>query len=356
MKAQFIQNQLLSDLPIYTNLFHDTLAIASMSFTLATLEVTVTTTTDHGLVTNNFMNIQGIREKNLLSSLTSSNGIATAVASNRTDLTQGFQDTINISGADQLEYNGEHTLLDVIDSSNFTYSITGTPISPATGSIFLNEEKSLSYNGFFVITKIDDTTFTYTVSRPLLDPDFSNGIIFINPRIFVVVNTERALEEYTRREQNKLALFLVLNATEANRNRANVSDASDRIKSPDEFRQALINNFTISVFSPTTTEVGAAQSRDQMEDVRFFLLNSLLKKVLPTGTGADSPSDGITYVNDDSEEYTGAYLVHNFVFQVVYDLTQKDIVKLPQNVAVLNIIANYLNGFDETIKKDDIIF
>lgn len=358
MKAQAINDQLLNELPLYTSLFHDTLDIASMS--IDTLEVTVITTTDHGLITGDLAHIQGIKEQNLLSSLTSANGIATGIATNRTDLSQNFQSkigdgTINITGADQSEYNGNVPIIDVIDSFTFTYEIEGTPITPATGTIFLNELKSFSYNGLFQVTRIDDTTFTYTVQRELLAPDISSGIIHINPRIFVTVNFARVLEEYTEKAINKYELFIVLGETRANRNRANVNDASDSVQTGDDFRQHLISTFTCYVIAPTTTEIGAEDTRDIIEDVRFFLFNALLRKPLQTGTSAGNSGklkDGITYIGDDVEAYVNAYYVHRFDFETVYEITTDDAIKIPDSTALLNIRVQYRNSFNEIIKED----
>lgn len=41
---------------------------------------------------------------------------------------------VTISGADQAEYNVTNALINVVDAFNFTYTVTGTPATPATGS------------------------------------------------------------------------------------------------------------------------------------------------------------------------------------------------------------------------------
>jgi len=181
----------------------------------------------------------------------------------------------------------------VIDKFVFTYLITGTPTTPATGTIFLNEERSFSYNGLFQIIKIDDTNFGYFLERSDTgDPDITNAIIHISPRIFVAVDIAKALDQYTVKPIDKLALFIVLGETRANRNRENVNDASNSTQTGDSFRQALISTFTCYVVSPTTEEIGAELTRDIMEDIRFFLFNALLRKTLETGTSAGKLKDG----------------------------------------------------------------
>ena len=47
-------------------------------------------------------------------------------------------DIINVRGATQTEYNGDHEIT-VVDADTFTYDITGSPASPATGTIIVND-------------------------------------------------------------------------------------------------------------------------------------------------------------------------------------------------------------------------
>lgn len=60
-------------------------------------------------------------------------GTVTAIAAEKHGYSNA--DSVVISGATQSEYNGTYTIA-VIDDYTFTYTITGTPTSPATGTIF----------------------------------------------------------------------------------------------------------------------------------------------------------------------------------------------------------------------------
>lgn len=66
-----------------------------------------------------------------ISALTYSSGVATATSNNH-GLTPGL--TVNISGTTETEYNGDVVILETPDKDTFTYSVDGTPTSPATGS------------------------------------------------------------------------------------------------------------------------------------------------------------------------------------------------------------------------------
>ena len=69
-----------------------------------------------------------------VSQIVSSGGVATVTTLTEHNLENGM--VVQIAGADQSEYNVSEKIL-IIDQFNFVYLITGTPTSPATGSIVL---------------------------------------------------------------------------------------------------------------------------------------------------------------------------------------------------------------------------
>jgi len=90
------------------------------------------------IVTNN--------TRQTVSSLTSTGGTATCT----TPAAHGFStgDTILISGATQSAYNGSFTVT-VTSSTTFTYAVSGSPTSPATGTI--TAEKQMNTSVQFVV-------------------------------------------------------------------------------------------------------------------------------------------------------------------------------------------------------------
>jgi hypothetical protein len=69
-----------------------------------------------------------------ITSLTSNAGTATATS---TAHGYGTGDQINIRGADQAAYNGDF-IITVTDANTFTYPVSGSPTTPATGTIIAN--------------------------------------------------------------------------------------------------------------------------------------------------------------------------------------------------------------------------
>jgi hypothetical protein len=76
----------------------------------------------------------GLAEDQAVTSLTRTVDDATA-----TVVGHGFESgqTIHIEGADQEEYNGDQVVT-VVDADTFTYPVTGSPATPATGTIVAN--------------------------------------------------------------------------------------------------------------------------------------------------------------------------------------------------------------------------
>jgi len=69
---------------------------------------------------------------NAVTSMTRSGSTATCNTTTAHNLAVG--DKVKVSGATESEYNGNHTVLTVPDSDTFTFAVSGTPASPATGS------------------------------------------------------------------------------------------------------------------------------------------------------------------------------------------------------------------------------
>jgi len=109
-----------------------------------------------------------------VSSITRAGNVATATTPSDHELASGI--SVVISGADQSEYNGTFTIT-VTGSDEFTYTVTGSPTTPATGTIVVDfttssieiqsndtglDQNQLSGVGLTVDTAVpgmDDTAF-----------------------------------------------------------------------------------------------------------------------------------------------------------------------------------------------------
>lgn len=85
--------------------------------------------------------LTGTQNNRSITGITRSSSTATATTSGSHLLAVGSKAAI--SGAVETEYNGTVTVLTVPTATTFTYAVTGTPVSPATGAIVM--KKSYSY-------------------------------------------------------------------------------------------------------------------------------------------------------------------------------------------------------------------
>lgn len=338
MKAFDIVRQLQATLPIYTELFSDVVTVNIL--TKITTTITATTAIAHGLNTGDYVNIQGARVPNIITSLTQVNNIATAVTTNPIDATLRIGEDNNdkyveISGATQPEYNGTKKLLSVIDSKTFTFEITGDPTTPATGSPIFNEDIENLYNGWFEVTKISDTVFTYVVRKePLAN---ASGTIKAHSdlRISESASVERILNAYTKQDRDKLWAFVVLGQTNASRNQNSAkNDGVGMYSSQDDYRPNLYQDFNIYTFDPAKTTYASSERRDRAEDMRAIFFKCLLgtkfqRSIIDNFDNLTTENEQYRtmFVSDDIEQDVNAYYVHRFTFQYSYDLTADDIVK-----------------------------
>jgi len=332
MRASEVIQRLQRELPKLTNLFTTQFSIISLTRSGST--ITAVTATDHNLVDDQQVLITGATELNPITNLTFLDGIASAVTFNPHDLTVpsskqikednlfGFNKAF-VSGAVETEFNGTFTILSAVNRKNFTYPVTGTPSSPATGIIIL--EQDFGYNGRFPVTVLSSTSFSYEITTTPVSP--AGGIIIGHSpaRISGALELERIVRSYTKKVPDELWAFVVLGDVTASRNRAILSDAVNESSQGDEYRNRLIEPFSVYVFIPAVQFLSAREVRDDIEDIRTFIYKSVLGFVFSTGLN-DEPWSQTTPLGDRfvKEGSTEAFYIHEFSFERVIDVTLPD--------------------------------
>lgn len=355
MKMKDIINNLFEKLPLCTNYFTDEIPVTAI--TSVGLVANVETSTPHGLITGKYANISGSVVPNNITSLTSSNGIASATTLNNHDLRMALPNGIlyvDIIDADQSEYNGTHELLSVPNRKNFTFKIDGTPASPATGTPKLLENLKYGYNGWHQITKIDDDNFTYPLIKNTGSPAQGSILCRVTPRISGAVSIERALEAYTKQSTDKLWAFVVLGNRSANKDRQVVTDATSSPGIGEAFRQLIIQTFDVYVVTPTKDEIAARKARDLGEDILAFLCSSLLRIRL-TSVFSQPPYSSTVFSGDSFGFYENAYYVHTYTFESTEYITYDDTVNSSLGVAFLDMDVDYKNEIGDNVIMTDSI-
>jgi hypothetical protein len=173
MKIKDIVNQLKAVLPRNTDDFTTNLQITSL-IRLGSV-VTATTTSAHKLTTGKLALVDGALIPILIDSLTQTDGIATAITNTKHLLFKGIE-TVDIDGADQVEYNGAKNIVEPpllnIESITITSGIaTVTTIKDHGYIVNANLKVRIAgvsqepYNKDTLILSTPTTkTFTYAVS------------------------------------------------------------------------------------------------------------------------------------------------------------------------------------------------
>lgn len=341
MKAQEIVARLALRLPMFTDAFTTNYSITSL--TRVGSLVTAITNTPHSLKVANQVNIIGAESPIALLALTRAGPIGTLSTDGPHDITKfsiGAQ-SVEISGANEPEFNGSFVLLSRPNRESLTFVMPDSGPIVATGAPLLLNGSSIyqGYNGLFAVAGVpSSTSFTYdiTTSPPLFA---ATGTISARtlPRISSGVSLERIIDSYTvQTNLTDVWAFVILGDVIASKNRSIDSDASDNQQRGNEFRQQLIQPFTIVTLTPTTDQVAARAARDQAEDIFRPLCQSVLFSKFESGlhVGAQNP---VMFIDHGFAFYDTAVYGHSYAFQTVADLTFDDTVGYDADVAFKDI-------------------
>jgi hypothetical protein len=353
-KAADIIRQIAAGFITQTELFSKVATITSL--TCASNIATAVCSTAHGYTTGNYVYINGAQAPLQVSSLTRVGTTATAVTTQDHDLTKNdsetfYRPTVKVSGADQAAYNGAAIeLLSVPNRTSFTYTVSGSPVTPATGTILAFDGKERGYNGLKQITVVDATTFTYPIDDNLL-PAIGTIKSHSNIRVSGSADDDRAIESYTKKPSGQYWAFVILDDTTPSKDRAILNDSTYSPVKGNDFRQLMMQNFHILVIAPTKDEIAALTTRDTMEDVFRYLLKSIARANFDSGL-TDENTFSTVSLGHSTADYKLAFYIHKFDFQISYYVLYDDTIAPDINVAFRNIDLIIDNSPDELVTAE----
>jgi len=333
MKASDIIGQLVTELPRYTDKFTVNFTITGISVVTGSPDatVTITTNTAHGLAVGDNASVEGIHTPVEIDTVTDNGTTLTITTLADHDLTKNPRENIDVLARITGTIDETYTVFTVANRRTFTV-IKGTSI-PVPGDD-LQEQFLDVFNGLKSVEAVTANTFDYLIPETelvgLSDPDLIEGTVHTGHRISGAVDFETANNSYTvESEEEQHWLFVVVEDTEANKDRRGTNDAASQRGQQQAQFNLIIEGFTLYVFVPNKGEVpeaiGALIARDQAIDDRAPIFNSLLA----TQFSADLANQGegrVTYLGDGTFAYTGSYYVHRFEFQQVGAITNLDTV------------------------------
>lgn len=343
MKTSEIVSHLKDKIPQLTNLFGIDLDVTSMILQ-GGKTVRVITVQDHGLVVGSDFTISGARVKNVLTSLTQVDNIATAITTNPVGFVSPFLNetvTVLVSGATEIEFNGTQNVTERINQTTFTYNITGDPSSPATGSPILEEFLPLQYNGRNVVTTIINTT-TFEFESPVNIADDATGTsikLSKDIRIARVADAVSIIDFYTKQTSGDLWMFVVLNETLTSKSRQVSSDATDAWNTGSR-RLGIIQTLDIFIAATATESLSGADIRDLMEDIHLILSKTLIG-FRPDTVFSTGKENALIFLSHGLSRFDSQRYFHQFTFELFFsvfssDTLQPDVI-VPINRMELNL-------------------
>lgn len=338
MKAADIVTQLRILLPQLTDLFTDNVGV--LSITRAGIVLTVQCDADHGFLVGNAVAIAGATTIITAASLTRAGEVGTIVTDADHDLTNPIAETITISGANESEFTGTFAVINVDNRRTIQFEMVDAGPTTATGAPVLeNAESQLrQYNGTYRVETVP-TPSSFTIEQQdtdLLDP-IGNITAGGNPRISSGVNPQRMVAAYTEKEVDEYWLFVGLEDVTASKSRAVRSDAIDNLTAGDNFRQQIIQPFSLYLFVPSQDQLSAADARDQAEELFRPLCQSVLASKFDSGLSREKLG-AVQFVLHGTFQENSAVYVHGYNFQQVVDLYEQDTVGPDLDVAFRNLL------------------
>tara|TARA_R110000850_G_scaffold115092_2_gene230093 strand:- start:291 stop:1337 length:1047 start_codon:yes stop_codon:yes gene_type:complete len=326
MRISDVVKQIRAVLPNYTDLFGDAIGITSI--TASGNIATVTTTTAHGLSSGNAVTVAGVETRTPISSA-SQDGINFVFETGLDhDLTLGWpeHENIELGGFTDANWNTAFALKAVDNRRTFKVMSANTAPTLNGGEYLLEKDRVDGVNGAYSTTVTGANTFT--VSGEFNDGTYTpvNGSVNLNPRVAVVIDIDRALEEYTKQGVDDYWLFVEPMDAEVSKDRDTYSDATATIANGQDMRTRIIDGFVCYVVAPVTNQIAGEASLDVC---RHDLLLPMMRTLYGTkfDTGLTNAADFRTILNGHGvAAYNKAYLVYRYEFQVTMDLTDDDTV------------------------------
>ena len=332
--------QLVLLLPTLTPEFTQDAPITGI--TSAGTVATATTASAHGFLPGHPVSISGADTPITISSLTRLVTIGTLVTATDHDLTKlpSAVLSITISGANGADYNGTFDVIQVVNRKTIKFTMADAGASPDVGGTpILHGAESLfrGYNGVYVIGSVPTTTtFTYTIQNAIPTAIGSSIVARGNPRIAGVADVKTANESYTKQVAGDYWLYVALDDVSGSKSRHIQTDATDNQPRNTEYRQQIIQPFTLYLFIPTKDERAARAARDNAERMFKNLARSLLFSSFDSQLYVGEQGT-VQFRSHGAIGYQGTHYVHGYSFEQTVDLTFDDTVGEDANVALRDI-------------------
>lgn len=337
MKASDIVNLLSNSIGKYTNMFSSEVAkVQSMS--ADENYVYVTTKTPHKLRNGNSVIISGALRKTPLVSI----GDGLLITEIPHDLTTNYQKEITIVGTDY--HDGTYPIISIPDKYSCEFDEVYVEQSENKG--YLLESLDYGFNGEFIIEVIDDYNFKYKNKYKVVGEAGGLPEIYTKPMIAAIAVPEDLSKIYNdKTTESRVVAYVCVEPVESDKDRFISADTNYVNTDGLDYRQRLINRFTIYVVSQAQDYYTAAKIKDDMVDLSVAFFKCLLRQKIPSPYSMKYYSN-VTFVEHGAVDYVGAYYVHSFTFECITDLTIEDVFTDEKSVAFRTLEASSVRGLE----------
>ena len=250
-------------------------------------------------------------------------------------------------------YNGEFTIISATENT-FTFSADADVVGDLGDFV---ETRDL-YLGFSQITVVDDDTFTIPLQDDLADGTVLNSFKYVaEQRIYIAADVTRSVTKWAQPRDRKPTLFIVFANESASKDRNTVNDSIASVKSQNPSRIKYIPEVTLKTIAVTKTEQLAAEKVQQIHaEIKPAIRKAMYGTVFDLSDAATTQFAAIEQGNSP-EFYNQNDYVHNFDYQIPYEISIEQGNNYRRNVSFRNIIANcqmFNNEGDEIIADANI--
>jgi len=354
MRSSDIVTQLCVLLPQLTDKFTDDVSVESI--TRSGTNMTVNCHEKHGLEVGHAFAILNTDVPINIGNLNRVGTVGTLVAAAGHDLTSSIASTVTITGpVPGNAFIGTFDIIEIVNRTTITFVMADEGGTVAGGFWLRGAESALkNYNTTYEVVEVISPTQVKFIhpDASLGNPDGDNILLRVKPRITAGVSIERLIEGYTAAELNKYWMFVVLGDPTVSQSRLIESDAISNQHYSDNYRQQMIEPFTVYVAMQVTDEIAARESRDIASDLLRSILRSLLFSRFATGLYANL-KNVVQFAGHAVHTYSTAVYVHSYSFEQVAEIYFEDTVGDDLDVAFRNIDFSIFSDFGTQVESLD---
>lgn len=348
-----IVKQIAATLPRLTSFFSSNSQIVSFSTSgnLATIELTK----EHGLSVGDEITVSNVKTPVQIDSFQNLGGNNwEAITVQDHDLTLNAIDgiiEIQLTGNGyNPSYNELFVLTSVLNRKTFTFKAEA--FNPPAGNIYLQQSFLYAYNGLKQVVSVPSPIkLTYEINQAdLLNPFMAGAVVSYCHRISSAINPEIANRAYTKQSDGDLWLFVTPLDASPNKSRENLNDGITTQARQADFMQKVIDGFNLYIFVPNKGEIITDSNGRAAWDLIQMLKPSILRSVVGIDfqSGLAAQGQNVTVYNGDGQfDYLDSYYIHEFSFQQVLEITEKDTAIQVDDRAFRDVCLLLNNQFSE---------